>query len=153
MHDIRKEISKIPAIKKTLAKISKNMEIQNQMMLRIMESTTQDRSTMSEKLTELTMRNSMAKDARECKGSSKRENEMERVEKKIEDESGSDRNKFKKIEMPIFNGDDPDSWLFCAEIYFQIHKLTEFEKLTVSTISYKGPTLNWYLSQEEREKL
>ena len=77
---------------------------------------------------------------------------MERVEKKTEDASRSDRNKFKKVEMPIFNGDDPDSWLFCVEIYFQIHKLTEFKKLTVSTISYKGPTLNWYLSQEEREK-
>ena len=54
--------------------------------------------------------------------------------------------------MPIFNGDDPDSRLFRAERYFQIHKLTESEKMIVSTISFEGPALNWYRSQEEREK-
>ena len=54
--------------------------------------------------------------------------------------------------MPIFNGNDPDSWLFRAERYFRIHKLTESKKMTVSTISFKGPALNWFRSQEEREK-
>ena len=127
------------------------MERQNQMMLRIMESAAQDRSTMSEKLLELTMCNSSAKEVSECEGSSKRETETKKVEKKTDDESGSERNKLKKVEMPIFNGDDPDNWLFRAERYFQIHKLTEFEKLTVSTISFEGPALNWYHSQE-REK-
>ena len=53
----------------------------------------------------------------------------DRNEKKNEaDESYSDRNKFKKVEMPVFTGEDLDSWLFRAERYFQIHKLTESEK-------------------------
>ena len=39
-----------------------------------------------------------------------------------------------------------------AERYFQIHKLTDFEKMTVATISFEGPVLNWYRSQEERDK-
>lgn len=54
--------------------------------------------------------------------------------------------------MPVFNGDDPDSWLFRADRYFQIHKLTDCEKLTVTTISFEGLALNWYRSQEERDK-
>lgn len=53
--------------------------------------------------------------------------------------------------MSIFNGDDPDSWLFRVERYLHIHKLTEFEKMTVSTISFEGLALNFYRSQEERE--
>ena len=55
--------------------------------------------------------------------------------------------------MLIFNGDDPNSGLFRAERYFNIHKLTEYERMTVSTINFEGPALNWYRSQEEREKL
>ena len=54
--------------------------------------------------------------------------------------------------MPIFNGDDPNLWLIRAERYFQIHKLTDFEKMTVTTISFEGTALNWYRSQEERDK-
>ena len=54
--------------------------------------------------------------------------------------------------MSVFSGEDPDSWLFRVERYFQIHKLTESEKMLVSTISFDGPALNWYQSQEERDK-
>ncbi|KAL0560207.1 hypothetical protein IC582_000607 [Cucumis melo] len=52
----------------------------------------------------------------------------------------------------MFTGEDLDSWLFRAERYFQIHKLNESEKMLVSTISFDGPALNWYRSQEERDK-
>ena len=152
IHGIKKEISKLPAIEKMLTELSKNIERQNQVMLRIMESTAQDRSTMSEKLSKLTMGNSPAKNVDESEGSSKRENETKKDDKKVDGENNNDRNKFKKVEMPIFNRDDPDSWLFRAERYFRIHRLTESEKMTVATISFEGPALNWYRSQEEWEK-
>ncbi|TYK28503.1 Ty3/gypsy retrotransposon protein [Cucumis melo var. makuwa] len=54
--------------------------------------------------------------------------------------------------MPVFTGEDPDSWLFRAERYFQIHKLTDSEKMLVSTVSFDGPALNWFRSQEERDR-
>ncbi|KAL4030271.1 hypothetical protein IC575_008507 [Cucumis melo] len=54
--------------------------------------------------------------------------------------------------MSVFTGEDLEWWLFRAERYFQIHKLTESEKMLVSTICFDGPALNWYRSQEEREK-
>ena len=58
------------------------------------------------------------------------------------EDSAGDRSKFKKTEMPVFVGNDPDSWLFRAERYFQIHKLSESEKMTVSIISFDGATLD-----------
>ena len=52
--------------------------------------------------------------------------------------------------MLVFIGEDPYLWLFRAERYFQIHKLTESEKMLVLTISVDGSALNWYRSEEER---
>ncbi|KAA0050168.1 transposon Tf2-1 polyprotein isoform X1 [Cucumis melo var. makuwa] len=72
-------------------------------------------------------------------------------EKDVE-EKNNDQSKFKKVEMPVFNGEDPDAWLFRVDRYFQIHKLTDLEKMTMATISFKGLTLNWYRAQEERDK-
>ena len=118
MEVFEKEISKLPAIEKTLAELSKNIERQNQVMLRIMESAAQDRTTMNEKLTELLMRNYPAKSTNKDEGSSRREDEVKKSEKKTVEENNNDRHKFKKVEMPIFNGDNPDSWLFRAERYF-----------------------------------
>lgn len=66
-------------------------------------------------------------------------------------ENSSDHNKFKKFEMPILSGTNPDLWLFKADQYFQIHKLTDLEKLTVVVISFNGAALDWYRSQEEHE--
>ena len=152
IHGIKKEIGKLLAIEKTLNNISKNMERQNQLILRIMESAAQERTTMNERISELSIHTFSVKIIDEGEGSSRRESETNNEEKKPNEEGNNDRNKFKKVEMPIFNGDDLDSWLFCAERYFLIHKLTESEKITVSTISFEGPTLNWYRSQEEREK-
>ena len=68
-----------------------------------------------------------------------------------EDET-NEWNKFKKVEMLVFNGDDPNYWLFRADRYFQIHKLTDAEKVLVVTISFEGLMLNWYRAQEERDK-
>ncbi|KAA0042929.1 transposon Tf2-1 polyprotein isoform X1 [Cucumis melo var. makuwa] len=59
------------------------------------------------------------------------------------EEKNSDQSKFKKIEMPVFNGEDPDVWLFRVDRYFQIHRLTDCEKMIVATISFEGPALNW----------
>lgn len=58
--------------------------------------------------------------------------------------------KFKKVEMPIFFGDDPDSWLFRVEWYFEIHRLSDEEKMTVTVISFDGATLKWYRWVESR---
>ncbi|KAA0055700.1 Ty3/gypsy retrotransposon protein [Cucumis melo var. makuwa] len=77
--------------------------------------------------------------------------EEPKIDVKTEEERPVDRSKFKKVEMPVFDGTDPDSWLFRADRYFKIHNLTDSERLTVAVISFDGPALDWYRSQEERE--
>lgn len=44
-------------------------------------------------------------------------------------DSNQDRSKFKKVNMSVFNGSDQDAWLFCADRYFNIHKLMESQKM------------------------
>ncbi|TYK30578.1 transposon Tf2-1 polyprotein isoform X1 [Cucumis melo var. makuwa] len=70
--------------------------------------------------------------------------EKPKVETKTEEERTWDRSKFKKVEMPVFDGTDPNSWLFRADRYFKIHNLSDSEKLTVAVISFDGPALDWY---------
>ena len=72
-------------------------------------------------------------------------------EVKADDEQSLDRNKFRKVEMPVFNGTNQDSWLFRADHYFKIHNLMDSKKLTMAAVSFDGPALDWYRSQEERE--
>lgn len=67
------------------------------------------------------------------------------------EDGGIDRSKFKKVEMPIFDGVDPDLWLFRVDRYFGIHKLTDSEKLTVTVINFEGAALDWYRVIEEHD--
>ncbi|KAL4037585.1 hypothetical protein IC575_001182 [Cucumis melo] len=163
---MKKELSKMPAIEGGLAEIAKSIDLmrlqsekQQQLLFTIIETSSKERSMMSGQATEPAVKDFEKAKGKESDASSSRMNESDRNhrneggERRIDcDEGYSDRNKFKKIEMPVFTGEDPDSWLFRAERYFQIHRLTESEKMLVSTISFDGPALNWYRSQEERNK-
>ncbi|KAL0537842.1 hypothetical protein IC582_026831 [Cucumis melo] len=157
---IKKELMKMPAIESTLIEITKNMEMmrlqsekQQQAILSYMEANAKERTMTGERIHESDIQNSPTTKSKNGKASSSHDIGETSAEKKTDpDENTNDRSKFKKVEMPVFTGEDPESWLFRAERYFQIHKLTESEKMLVSTICFDGPALNWYRSQEEREK-
>ena len=84
---------------------------------------------------------------KEGEDSSSKEIRDEARGKKIEYEEGShERNTLKKVEIPIFNAEDPNSWLFRVDKNFQIHELMDFEKIIVAIISFDGPALYWYRS-------
>lgn len=36
------------------------------------------------------------------------------------------------MEMPLFTGSNPDTWIFCAELLFSVNKMMEVEKLMVA---------------------
>lgn len=61
------------------------------------------------------------------------------------------RHKFKKVNVPTFNGEQPDDWVFRAERYFNIHHLTEKEKIVVSSISFLVKALWWFRWAEGRK--
>lgn len=73
--------------------------------------------------------------------------EMEKIENVNSSQNGS---KFKKVEMPVFNGRDLNAWLFRADLYFSNHKLTKSEKMTVAVISFEGVALDWFRGKDEQ---
>ena len=156
----KQELNKIPVMEEKLTVMSQNMEnLQaqvektHQMVMIFMETMAKEWVLASGKGIDSPIQETWTGKTVEGESSESKETTNGTTEKKEDDEGdGNDRNKFKKVEMPVFDGDDPDSWLFRAERYFQIHKLTDSEKLTVATISFEGPALNWYRSQEERDK-
>ncbi|KAA0049930.1 transposon Tf2-1 polyprotein isoform X1 [Cucumis melo var. makuwa] len=126
---MKKELGKMPIIELSLNDIAKNMQTmraqsdkQEQMMLMIMETIAKDRTTTSERNEEpnahmLVTNKGKEKEANSSKlAVSGRSNSDDRNEGKTEtEEAAADRNKFKKVEMPVFAEEDPDSWLFKAE--------------------------------------
>ncbi|KAA0037088.1 ty3-gypsy retrotransposon protein [Cucumis melo var. makuwa] len=70
----------------------------------------------------------------------------------VETGVGQDRIKFKKLEMPVFNGEDPDGWFYRAEHYFQMHLLNERKKLKIVVVSLEGKGLSWFKWAENRKR-
>ncbi|KAA0061899.1 disease resistance protein [Cucumis melo var. makuwa] len=119
----------MPVIEASLSEIAKNFELmrlqskkQQQMLLMMMESKAKERSTMSEQLTASAARNSATAKGKENEATSSRViethrnlNDIRNEKKANNDENAGDRNKFKKVKMYVFNGEDPDSWLFRAK--------------------------------------
>lgn len=46
--------------------------------------------------------------------------------------------------MPIFEGTDPDGWVFRVERYFSINRLSEEEKVEVTAVCFDGEALAWF---------
>ena len=55
-----------------------------------------------------------------------------------------DRNKYKKLEMPMFIGENPESWVFRAEHFFEINNLPENEKVKVEVVNFGQDEVDWY---------
>ena len=54
--------------------------------------------------------------------------------------------------MPVFNGEDPDGWIYRAEHYFQMHLLNEQEKLKIAIVSMEGKGLGWIRWPENQKR-
>lgn len=61
-------------------------------------------------------------------------------------ESGRGKYKYRhrKIDMPGFDGSDPDGWILQAERYFTIYQLNNGEKLEAAILALSGDALSWY---------
>ncbi|KAA0065531.1 histone-lysine N-methyltransferase ASHR1 isoform X3 [Cucumis melo var. makuwa] len=147
---MKKEMSKIPMIELSLIKITKNLELmrlqsekQQQAILMFMETTAKERSMMCARLSESMMRELSTTNMKENKPSSSCEIGSEKVKKKadIEDNNG-DRNKFKKVEMPFFNGEDPNLWLFRAERVIELKEVSTVELNENEDLSAVGESLS-----------
>jgi len=50
----------------------------------------------------------------------------------------------KRLELPLFEGDDPFGWLFRADHYFAVNGIAEGEKVYTAFVCLEGPALNWF---------
>lgn len=43
-----------------------------------------------------------------------------------------------RLELPVFDGANPEGWIFRVGRYFESHQMTEVEKIEATTISMHG---------------
>ncbi|KAJ0261284.1 Retrotransposon gag domain-containing protein [Hirschfeldia incana] len=55
-----------------------------------------------------------------------------------------------EVEMPSFDGNTQtlNHWIIKAERYFEFGDFTEKEKITISSLSFDGPALNWFVATD-----
>ena len=56
----------------------------------------------------------------------------------------------KKLDLPVFEGQNPDGWILRAERYFSFYRLGEDEKLEAAVVSLDGDALLWYQWEHQR---
>lgn len=52
--------------------------------------------------------------------------------------------RYRKLDMPLFDGANPDGWILRAERYFNFYRLNEEEKVEAAVVSLEGGALFWY---------
>lgn len=63
---------------------------------------------------------------------------------------GVDQSKYKRLEMPIFFGENPNSWVYRAEHYFKIHELADLEKIKVAIIAFAPNVVDCFRWMHDR---
>ena len=61
--------------------------------------------------------------------------------------------KYRKLDMPIFDGSDPDGWLLRVERYFNFYKLSEEERLEAVVVALEGDALRWFQWENKRHPI
>ncbi|XP_058782209.1 uncharacterized protein LOC131656527 [Vicia villosa] len=50
----------------------------------------------------------------------------------------------KKVELPVFTGDDPVAWITRAETYFEVQRISRDVRIQLTKLSMEGPTIHWF---------
>ncbi|KAF4402326.1 hypothetical protein G4B88_003247 [Cannabis sativa] len=59
----------------------------------------------------------------------------------------------RKIELPVFSGDDPDEWTFRADRYFGLQRLNPTEQLEAAVLCLEGAALRWFRWENSRQPI
>lgn len=63
---------------------------------------------------------------------------MEEFRQSVERSDERNQNLVRKLDFPIFSGDDPNGWFSKAERYFDVYQLTEKEKMGVASLGVRS---------------
>lgn len=61
--------------------------------------------------------------------------------------------RFRKLDLPTFEGDNPDGWILRAERYFKFYRLTDDEQMEAAVVSLDGDALLWYQWEQGRRPI
>ncbi|KAL8118331.1 hypothetical protein AgCh_016023 [Apium graveolens] len=61
--------------------------------------------------------------------------------------------RFKKLDLPTFEGNNPDGWILRAERYFKFYRLSEDEQVEAAVVSLDGDALLWYQWEHNRRPI
>lgn len=61
--------------------------------------------------------------------------------------------RYRKLDMPVFDGDDPDGWILRVERYFAFYRLTEDEMLEAVGLAMDGEALRWFQWENKRRPI
>lgn len=61
--------------------------------------------------------------------------------------------RYRKLDLPQFDGTNPDGWLLRAERYFSFYRLTNEEKLEAAVVGFDGDALLWYQWEHRRRPI
>lgn len=56
------------------------------------------------------------------------------------------RQSVKKVELPMFDGEDPTGWITRAEVYFQVQETSPEVRINLAQLCMEGPTLHFFKS-------
>lgn len=56
------------------------------------------------------------------------------------------RKSVKKIELPMFTGEDPAGWIARAEVYFQVQETSPEVRASLAQLCMEGPTIHFFNS-------
>lgn len=57
---------------------------------------------------------------------------------------GGGNRRYRKLDMPLFDDQEPDGWVVKAERYFNFYYLTEDEKMKAAVVGLERNALSWY---------
>lgn len=72
----------------------------------------------------------------------------------IREENGDyERHEYRprRLELPVFGGDDPPAWIFRAKRYFWVNEVPEAKKLASAVVCLEGAALGWYQWRDKRQ--
>jgi hypothetical protein len=61
-----------------------------------------------------------------------------------EDNGPQPGHRLRRIELPIFDGQNPDIWIIRTERFFQVQNYEDDEKLEASLIPFEDDALDWW---------
>ena len=61
--------------------------------------------------------------------------------------------RFRKLEMPVFDGTNPDGWILKAERYFGLNQFSNDEKLEAAVVAFEGDALLWFQWETKKRKM